>query len=57
VTIGGSEAEVRFSGLAPFLAGVYQINAVVPAGLAPGRYVLRIEISGLTSNEVLIDVE
>jgi uncharacterized protein (TIGR03437 family) len=35
VRIGGVEAEVLFAGLAPGLAGVYQVNAVVPAG-APG---------------------
>jgi uncharacterized protein (TIGR03437 family) len=33
VTIGGQEAAVTFAGLAPGLAGVYQVNAVVPAGL------------------------
>jgi uncharacterized protein (TIGR03437 family) len=33
VTIGGKEAEVQFAGLAPGLAGIYQVNAVVPEGL------------------------
>jgi uncharacterized protein (TIGR03437 family) len=36
VTIGGAAAEVLFSGLAPGLAGVYQVNAVVPAAAATG---------------------
>jgi uncharacterized protein (TIGR03437 family) len=34
--IGGRDAVVTFAGLAPGFAGVYQVNAVVPAGLAPG---------------------
>jgi uncharacterized protein (TIGR03437 family) len=57
VTIGGLEASVSFSGLAPFLAGVYQVNATVPAGLSPGQHALRIEIGGLGSNEVLVGVQ
>jgi uncharacterized protein (TIGR03437 family) len=57
VMIDGLEAEVTFSGLAPFLAGVYQVNAIVPAGLAPGQHRLRIEIAGVASNEVLIEVQ
>jgi uncharacterized protein (TIGR03437 family) len=57
VTIGGLQAEVSFSGLAPFLAGVYQVNATVPVGLAPGRHALRIDIEGISSNNVLIDVQ
>jgi uncharacterized protein (TIGR03437 family) len=57
VTIGGLGAKVSFSGLAPFLAGVYQVNATVPPGLAPGQHVLRMEIGGLASNDVLIAVQ
>ena len=34
--IGGRGAVVTFAGLAPGYAGVYQVNAIVPAGLAPG---------------------
>lgn len=36
VTIGGAQASVLFSGLAPQEIGVYQINALVPAGAAGG---------------------
>jgi uncharacterized protein (TIGR03437 family) len=57
VTIGGLDAEVKFSGLAPFLAGVYQVNVIVPPSLAPGRHRLRMEIGGLVSNEVFIDIQ
>jgi uncharacterized protein (TIGR03437 family) len=39
VTVGGIDAQVDFSGLAPGHAGVYQVNVVVPAGVAPGASV------------------
>jgi uncharacterized protein (TIGR03437 family) len=38
--IGGKDAVVVFAGLEPGLAGVYQVNAIVPAGLLPGLYTL-----------------
>ena len=34
--IGGTEAKLSYSGLAPQLAGLYQINLTVPAGVTPG---------------------
>lgn len=39
--IGGRDAEISFAGLAPGLAGVYQVNAQVPPGLAAGFQPLR----------------
>ncbi len=37
VTIGNQEAQVQYAGAGPFqVAGVFQINAVVPAGVASG---------------------
>jgi len=39
--VGGREAEISFAGLVPGLAGVYQVNAKVPVGLAPGYQPLR----------------
>ena len=38
--IGGKDAAVVFAGLAPGFAGVYQVNAIVPAGLLPGLHSL-----------------
>jgi minor extracellular serine protease Vpr len=48
VTIGGQTATVKFSGIAPTLA-VYQVNAVVPAGLSSGNQPITISIGGQTS--------
>lgn len=57
VTIGGAPAQVLFSGLAPQLVGVYQINAVAPAGSAIGDSVpVTISISGAISNVATIAV-
>ena len=57
VTIDGIPAEVVFSGLSPGYAGLYQINAKVPAGVPPGddRPVL-VSIAGQTSPAVSIAV-
>jgi uncharacterized protein (TIGR03437 family) len=55
VLIGGREAEILFSGLAPIYPGLYQVNARVPAGLGPGIQLVRIRFaSGEQSNEVRI---
>jgi uncharacterized protein (TIGR03437 family) len=49
VTIGDAPATVLFSGLAPTLVGVYQINALVPAGSAIGVAVpVSISIGGVS---------
>jgi len=58
VTIGGVPAQVTFSGLAPGFAGLYQVNAVVPAGAPSGSAVsLAIGIGGIQSNTVTIAVQ
>jgi len=36
LTIGGVQAQVLFSGLTGGLTGLYQVNATMPAGVAPG---------------------
>ena len=51
VTIGGQPAQVSFAGLAPNFAGLYQVNAVVPAGVEPGDAVpLVLEQNGIVAN-------
>jgi uncharacterized protein (TIGR03437 family) len=58
VTIGNVPASVSFSGLAPGLVGVYQVNAVVPNGAPSGGAVpLAITISDLVSNTVTVAIE
>jgi uncharacterized protein (TIGR03437 family) len=58
VTIGGVGAVVAYSGLAPTLVGVYQVNAVVPSGVSPGSAVpVVINIGNVASNTVTIAVQ
>jgi uncharacterized protein (TIGR03437 family) len=58
VMIGGAAATVLFSGLAPGSVGLYQVNALVPAGSSKGAAVpVTIAIGGATSNTVTIAVQ
>ncbi len=57
VTIGGVNAPVQFSGMAPGYTGVWQINAQVPPNVAPGNAVpLAVAAGGASSNTVTIAV-
>jgi uncharacterized protein (TIGR03437 family) len=58
VTIGGAQATVLFSGLAPGLVGEYQVDVQVPSGSGTGSAVpVAITIGGVTSNTVTIAVQ
>jgi uncharacterized protein (TIGR03437 family) len=52
VLIGNVEARVLFAGLTPGLAGVAQVNIVVPDGLRPGRYGVALQIGQGTTGAV-----
>ena len=48
VLIGGTSAQVTFSGLSPEFVGIYQLNVVVPITIEPGDAVpLQIQIGGV----------
>jgi len=56
-TIGGAAATVAYSGLTPGGVGLYQVNAQVPASVAPGNAVpVTISIGGAASNTVTLAV-
>ncbi len=58
VTIGGIQAQVLFSGLAPGSVGLYQVDAFVPAASSKGASVsVAITLGGATSNTVTIAVQ
>jgi uncharacterized protein (TIGR03437 family) len=57
VTIGGMDAPVSFSGLAPTLVGIYVVNVQVPDTVNPGDNIpVMLTIGGLSSNTVTIAV-
>ncbi len=49
VSIGGKDAPVSFSGLAPGFAGLYQVNVTIPAGLSAGLQPVIVSIGGKAS--------
>jgi uncharacterized protein (TIGR03437 family) len=57
VKIGGLDATVSFSGLAPGSVGLYQVNALIPAGVTPGDAVpVVLTIGGSVSNTVTVAI-
>ncbi|MCC6585701.1 MAG: putative Ig domain-containing protein [Bryobacterales bacterium] len=57
VTVGGLPAEVLFAGLTPGLAGLYQINLVVPMGVTAGDAVpVIVTANGQSSNAATIAI-
>ena len=57
VKIGGSSAQVVFSGLTPGFVGLYQINAVVPSDAPTGSQPLVISVNGIASNSLNLAVQ
>src|ERR1035438_2814249 len=56
-TIGGLPARILFSGLAPGLVGVWQINAIVPGNAPAGDDLpVQVSINGAVSNTVTMAV-
>jgi uncharacterized protein (TIGR03437 family) len=56
VTIGGISCNIFYSGLAPELVSVYQIDVAVPAGLSAGNQPLQIGMGGILSNTANLPV-
>ena len=57
-TVGGIEANVAFSGLAPGFAGLYQVNVVVPAGVTAGPSVpVVVTVAGAPSAPVTVAIQ
>lgn len=54
--ISGTAATVTYSGLAPQLAGLYQVNLTIPSGLTAGDNDLDIEGPDSYTSEVLISI-
>jgi len=57
VYIDNQLATVAYSGLAPGLAGLYQLNVVVPAAAGSGNVYLDIESNDAYTSEVTISVQ
>ncbi len=57
VTIGGVACEVLYSGLAPDLVGLYQLNIRMPAGIAAGDRELALTIAGAAGRSVTVPVQ
>jgi len=56
VSIGGRDAVVGFSGLAPGFVGLYQVNVIVPTDLADGEHPVVLNIGGVSSNTVKLPI-
>ena len=57
VTIGGQNAVVQFSGLAPGFSGLYQVNAVVPANIGTGVQPLTMTMNGVAAKTSALPIK
>jgi uncharacterized protein (TIGR03437 family) len=56
--VGGIDAQVTFSGLAPGFLGLYQVNFIVPEGAPTGSAVpVLVSVDGAESNTVTIAIQ
>ena len=53
IRLGGVEANVLFSGLAPYYVGLYQVNFQMPQGVAPGRMMLEVTVGAFSAQSDL----
>jgi hypothetical protein len=54
LTINGSQYPIYFAGLTPGLAGLYQMNFQVPAGLPAGNITIQVSQNGQSSNQTVL---
>jgi uncharacterized protein (TIGR03437 family) len=57
VTIGGVNANVIFTGLAPGFPGLYQVNVQVPSNISAGSQQITVAIGGVTSPALTLPVQ
>jgi len=57
ITIGGQQAAVTYSGLAPGFVGVYQVNATVPQSIGSGTQAVTCSIGGVTAKSAYLIVK
>jgi uncharacterized protein (TIGR03437 family) len=57
VTVGTTTANVAFSGLAPALVGLYQINFTVPDSTPSGSVSVVVSMNGVSSNTAQLPVQ
>ena len=57
VTIGGQQAPMQFSGLAPGFSGLYQINVTVPANVPVGTQSVTVAVNGVVSPALRVAVQ
>ncbi len=57
VKIGGQDAPVQFSGLAPNIVGLYQVNVLVPQSAGTGSLPLTLSINGQAAKASTVTVK
>ena len=57
VTIGGVNAPVGFSGLAPGIVGLYQVNVTLPASVPSGNQPIVLSIGGQSTAAAILPVK